>query len=415
MNETAARPTAPSHRYEILDALRGFALLGVTAAIWYGMGVWKMLSYQGRQALPTAGFDTVVQALNALLVDDKFYTLFSILFGLGFALQLQRAKSKGRDILPTYHRRLVALFVIGILHALFLYYGDILHVYALLGLLLVAFRKCSNRALLGWALAAMTLSALVPFLEAVTLARWPGALVFEIPELTRAEALSAARDGGWLGILQLNAMLLAEDYGSLWDVADWYLGIFGRFLFGFYIGRCGLLLQFKSHLGLYRKILPWAAVLGLAGNGLHVALLFLREPPFYLPGAGLWARLAWVFVEASIVALALSYVCVFVLFWTRPAGRRLLGALAPLGRMALTNYLGQSMVFVFLFYGVGVGLAGRVGIGIATLLAVAVFLLQIPFSRWWLDRYRFGPAEWIWRCVTYGTRIPIRKVQPERV
>lgn len=317
MNETAARPTAPSQRYEFLDAVRGFALLGVIVAIWYGMGVWELLTYQQRQALPTAGFDAVVHFLFMLLVDDKFYTLFSILFGLGFALQLERAKSKRRDIFPTYHRRLVALFVIGILHTLFLYYGDILHVYALLGLLLVAFRKCSDRALLGWALVAMALSALVPFLEAVTLARWPGALVFEIPELTRAEALSAARDGGWLGILQLNAMLLAEDYGSLWAVADWYLGIFGRFLFGFYVGRRGLLLHFRSHLGLYRRILPWAAVLGLAGNGLHVALLWLREPPLYLPGAGLGARLAWVFVEASIVALALSYVCVFVLFWTR--------------------------------------------------------------------------------------------------
>ena len=407
-SDVALRPTKPTERHEILDVVRGFALLGVVVVNWYYTGAWSLLSLSERQALPTAGFDGVVQMVNELLFDDKFYTLFSILFGLGFALQLDRASSRGQDPLPTYRRRMAALFVLGMLHALVLYYGDILHVYAVLGFALMLFRDRSNRAILSWAATAIVVSALTPALEYVVEARWPGAGVLTGPELSRAERLVAAASEGWPGVLRLNATLLAGDYSSLWGVAEWYLGIFGRFLLGFYVGRRGFLRHFQAHVATYRRLFPWAAALGLLGNALHVGSLRLFDPPIYLPGGSLLARIAWLLVQGGILALAASYVCAIVLAYSRPTGRRVLGYLAPLGRMALSNYLGQSLAFVLLFYGVGIGLGGHVGVGIATLLAMALFFVQIPISAWWLSQFRFGPAEWLWRCITYGTWVPIR-------
>jgi len=217
--------------------------------------------------------------------------------------------------------------------------------------------------------------------------------------------------GGWRGVVWFNTKMIQADYGSVWEVATWYLDLSWKFLVGFWVGRHGLLQNAGEHVRSYRRLLPWALVIGLAGNGLQVGVLFrFFDPPAWLVEPEFPGFLTSIAAAIGVAALALAYVCMLVLTHQHPRGRRVLGVLAPLGRMALTNYLMQSVLLVFLFCGVGLGLAGRVGIGISTLLAMTAFLLQIVFSAWWLARFRFGPAEWAWRCVTYGRWIPVRNV-----
>lgn len=402
-------PTGSAERFEILDVVRGFALLGVVVVNWYYAGVWDLLTVGQRQALWTAQFDRIVQILCILLFEDKFYTLFSMLFGLGFALQFERATRRGQNLIPTYARRLTILFVIGVGHALLFYYGDILHLYALLGFTLILFRNRSDRVILGWALSFLLLVLLQPTGAWFLTAHWPGTLAGGGPDVSHTERLAAVTTGGWGGVIWFNAHMLKADYGGIWEVAGNYFATLWRFLLGFWVGRRALLQHADRHVTLYRRLLPWALLIGLAGSGIHVASLFLPENAVYLPEAPFPMRLVWIPVELSIPALAVGYVCLLVLTYQRPFGRRVLGTLAPLGRMALTNYLMQSVVLVVLFYDVGFGLAGKVGIGTATLLALTTFLLQIAFSGWWLDRFRFGPAEWVWRCLSYGRWMPIRR------
>lgn len=406
-------PTTPGERHEILDVVRGFALLGVVVVNWYWTGVWDVLTLEQRQALPTARLDSVVQVLDHMFFDDKFYTLFSMLFGLGFALQLERSASRGRNLIPIYRRRLTILFLIGVAHAIFLYGGDILHTYALLGFALLPFRNRSDRFILGCALAIALVVLSLPSIEWFISVYWPDANIGGAQEPRHAERLLAVTASGWQGIIWFNLNLLRADYFEIWAVG-WYLSIFWKFLFGFWVGRQALLRKAGEHVALYRRLLPWALVVGLAGNALSTASLWLPDNPVY-PEAPFPTRLAWVFVECGVVALAVAYVCALVLIHQHPAGRRFLGALAPLGRMALTNYLMQSVVFVFLFYGVGLGLAGRIGVAAATVLAIATFFLQIVFSGWWLRRFRFGPAEWAWRSASYGSWMPIRWAAQQRV
>ena len=402
-------PTNEAERSEILDVVRGFALLGVVVMNWYYAGVWDLLTLSQRGDMATASFDRVVQMLDMLLFEDKFYTLFSMLFGLGFALQLGRATSRGQNLIPAYVRRLTILLGIGIAHAILLFYGDVLHVYALLGFALILFRDRSDRVVLGSAIAIAIVVVLLPSVEALVNSQWPDALTGGGQGPDRAERLSAVASGGWRGVIWFNATSLKGFYSSPWD-AGWYLDVFWKFLVGFWIGRRGLLDRAGEHLVFYRRLLPWALVIGLAGNGLQVALRFrLFESPVWLVEDGFAGRLISIALECAIPALALAYICILVLAYQRPKGRAVLRTLAPLGRMALTNYLMQGVVLVFLFFGVGLGLAGRVGIGIATLLAIATFLLQIVFSEWWLERFRFGPAEWAWRSLSYGRRMGMRR------
>jgi uncharacterized protein len=404
-------PTKQVERSEILDVIRGFALLGVVVINWSYAGVFDHLTFAERQALPTSGVDRVVQMLDLMLFESKFYAIFAVLFGLGFALQLGRAASRGQDVTPTYARRLGILLLVGLGHAFLLYYGDILHVYALLGFALIPLRQRTDRVLLGLATGILLFLLVTPYLEPLVSARWPHVFAGAGSDLDHADRLAAVKTRGWRGIVWFNAhMLWADSYPSVWEAARWYLDIFWRFLFGFWVGRHAWLQHAEQHLRAYRRLLPWALLIGLAGTGLHVSALFrLVEPPPWLADLGFPGPLTSTMDAIGAPALALSYVCLLVLAYQHPGGRRLLGRFAPVGRMALTNYLAQSVLLVVLFFGVGLGLAGRVGIGITTLLALLTFVLQIAVSRWWLARFRFGPAEWVWRCCTYKRRVPLRR------
>ena len=156
---------------------------------------------------------------------------------------------------------------------------------------------------------------------------------------------------------------------------------------------------------MFRRVLPWALLVGLAGNGYMNAGW---EFDLWRPESEFLRAVLTSLHEFWIVSLSIGYLCALVVLHQHPRWGRRISCLAPVGRMALTNYLLHSVSFIVLFYGIGLGLLGRAGSAVCVLLSVAIFAVQIGFSAWWLNRFRFGPVEWLWRSLTYGKLQPLR-------
>ncbi len=398
MNPTAA-PVADAQRHEVLDALRGLALFGVLLVNLRDFSLYALMSDADRAALPTAAWDRVLDVAMAALVDVKSATLFAMLFGVGFALQMQRAAGDP-SAARRYLRRLLLLLIIGIAHAWLLWWGDILRYYAALGLLLLPLGHASPRrlALTGLAVALFALPLLRPLI--------PPLLPRVAPAAEAAAAAFAAFSAPDAGA----ALTANIDYDLRMRVANWSLAFFvlGRLLLGAALGFAGVLQEPQRYTRFWRRVLSACLPLGAA---LTAGVLLRDHGLLFADGwwSGTAARnVSSIARSASSIALALAYMALVVLAWQTRA-RRLLGAFAPVGRMALTHYLGQSLLGVSLFYGAGAGLGPRYGLVGTVAAAVALFALQTWLSRWWLRRFRFGPAEWAWRSLTYGRRQPLRR------
>ncbi|WP_257388177.1 DUF418 domain-containing protein [Tahibacter caeni] len=394
-----AAPVTETQRHDVLDALRGLALFGVLLVNLRDFSLYTLLPAAERAALPTAAWDRVLDVVMAALVDVKSATLFAMLFGVGFALQMQRAAGDA-SAAQRYLRRLLLLLVIGVAHAWLLWWGDILRYYAALGLLLLPLGHASPRrlALIGVAVAVFALPLLRPLI--------PPLLPRVAPAAEAAAVAFAAFSGPDAGA----ALAANFDHDLRMRVANWSLAFFvlGRLLLGAALGFAGVLQDPPRHLRFWRRLLGACLPLG----AMLTAFVLLRDHGL-LFADGWWTgtaarNLSSIARSASSVALALAYMAIVVLAWQTQA-RRLLGVFAPVGRTALTHYLGQSVLGVALFYGAGAGLGPRYGLVGTLLAAVALFALQTLASRWWLQRFRFGPAEWIWRSLTYGRRQPLRR------
>ncbi len=418
-----ARPVDEGERLVLLDTLRGFALCGVFMAnlyLWFS-GRMFLSRAQFQAALESATWlDTVANQAFGPLIGGRFITLFSFLFGLGFAVQLGRAEARGTSVVPVYARRLVVMLLIGLAHLFLLFQGDIVSTYALLGFTLLLFRNRSDRALLIWAAALLFLTPLV-WNVAWRLPQWlgsPGAeeaakAAGERSMALRAQVLEAFSHGSWLDTVRMGGAYYVGDLFK--NLAGFLPIIVGRFLLGLWAGRRRLFHDAALHLPFFRRLLGWGLGLGLfaSGVGLLVGQLFSRK--IISPDSVPWLP----FVMGPMrhlgeVGMAAAYVSGITLLFQRETWRRWLSVIAPVGRMALTNYFLQSVMGVLLFYGYGLGLMGRLGPAAHLGMAVALFALQTVFSHLWLARFRFGPAEWVTRSLTYGKAQPMcRSSLPE--
>ncbi len=404
-----ASPTEPPSRYVLVDVVRGFALYGVLLANMVWTTQWFALTNGQRAAIPTAATDPVFGFLVFALVDYKFYTLFAMLFGLGFAMQLSKAAERGPGFLRIYIRRILILLVIGLAHGFFLWFGDILHQYALIGLILILFRNRSDRFILTTAAAIALFTALMPFIRFLGV----GGLVFDGSgfEMSAGERFAVMTEGTWRDVVEMNMAFFVAEY-SHWTLAFdsalyWWTSILWKFMVGFVVGRRMWLQNAREHVDMYRRIFPRALLIGLYGSAFLAAMVWFVDDAYPEVNSALLSLL-WLTAEVGLVALSAAYLSGLVLLFQRPAWRRRLEWLAPVGRMALTNYLMQSVLLVALFYGQGLGLLGRVGTTGCIALSIVLFGGQILFSRWWLTRFRFGLMEWLWRSVTYGKLQPLR-------
>jgi uncharacterized protein len=381
-------------RIHALDVVRGVAVAGILFAnvlVFFGQ---VFIPPDRAAALPTAAWDGTALFIEHVLVDGKFYSVFSLLFGVGFGLQLARG---GDAALPRFRRRLRILLVIGAIHAVFVWAGDILMLYALLGFSLPWFARRSDRQLLQWTVGlllvplAFYLLALLGWTFANTGSAAEGGGM--PPAIMRYFEVMGT--GGLSDIFIGNLVLLAGRWIDL-IMTMRFPKVLGMFVLGLWLVRAGIATSPVAHRGVITR---WAALgwaIGLPANVLAV-WAFAQWPYFPPSGGGLIGVAAQ---AVGIPMLAIGYAATVTLLVE--AGNRIVAAFGPVGRMALTNYLTHSLVCITLAYGIGFGLWWRVGPLAAFAIAAAIIAVQIPLSAWWLSRHRFGPAEWVWRRFTYG-------------
>jgi uncharacterized protein len=410
-------PTAPvrlGERLEILDILRGIAIFGILLVNMEFFFSPIYLAISGEQWWP-GRLDRVAAALITFFAQGKFYALFSFLFGIGLAIQLERAEARGAPIAGFFARRMFWLLVIGLSHALLIWYGDILVMYSVLGFVLILFRKRKPKTLLVWTVVLLLLPVLLQLMivSAVELGR-------SIPEAAEGidEALEASR-ASTRDLLQIARATYTE--GSLAEILavrarEWatmfFSGLFmvgpellALFLIGLYCGRRRLFHDPRPHVPRIRRSIGWLLAAGIVGNALLVVGKQYGDP-------GLPSLYGWIMTVGQTLgapAMTAFYVCLVALLLQRERWRRRLAPLGFVGRMALTNYIMHSVVFTMISYSYGLGLFGQVGPALGLVLATAMFLVQIPLSRWWLTRFRFGPLEWLWRSLTYLRPQPLRR------
>ncbi|HLG13492.1 MAG TPA: DUF418 domain-containing protein [Blastocatellia bacterium] len=412
--ESQISPVSLQERIEILDVLRGLAVCGILIGNMQWFSGYGMMPPSVARQGPIG--DQITHFLVHFFVEGKFYSIFSFLFGFGFALQIARAEERGDLKASLFKRRLFWLLVIGLLHAYLLWAGDILSVYALMGFVLVLFRKKTNGPLLKWAFGLLV----VPILTYVLL--YILFVAFVSPEAVAKldaaqigfwnESVKKVSRGSYLQIItDFNLNYIVGRYASL--LLEMRLPkILAMFLLGFYAYRRGVFNDLSGHRPFIRRVFVYGLILGLVGNFAFAAFAGAEAvlPP---SPAGIVGVISYAF---GVPALALFFIGLVATLWQRAAWRRLFVFLAPVGRMALTNYLLQTVICVLIFYGYGFGQFGRFGATTATLIALAIFMCQILMSALWLKYFSYGPLEWIWRQFTYRRRLDLRlKRQPTTV
>ena len=394
----SALSVAPGERSEWLDALRGFALLGI---LLYNVEVFG--GYVFRGLLPPIErigetLDPGLDFLAHLLIQGKFYSLFSFLFGLGFALQMQRAQTAGADGAALMRRRLGWLLVFGLAHALLVWFGDILTVYALLGFSLLAFWRLSQRVLLIVALCLLA-SPVAFYLVFIAVGMGnPLAIDPSIPpeQSLIGRVVRAIADGSYAEVVQTQAVL----YPGGWIRRAVQLAlprILGMFLLGVWAARTGLPRIGEAQASMLRAWLGCAVAIGLP---LNLAFTLLGGNDALYP-ADLEGLLTVALAAVGVPLLCLGYVAMFALHWRRARPGHLL---VVAGRTALSQYLGQSVVCVALFYGFGFGLFGRFSYAVQLLIACGVYLLLALAAKAWLRAFPQGPMELLWRRLARAGR-----------
>lgn len=398
-------PVPARERFVSLDILRGIALLGVL--------IGNSASYSGRAFAgeppdPTA-LDRAALWFAEIFVESKAQTLLCLLFGFGFAMQLLRAERRRAPVMGVYLRRLLVLFAIGCAHVLLLWWGDVTCGYAIGGFALLLFLRASDRT----RLVAAVVLAVVP----VVVFRLPGVAERAAGFVISPAEAEAATERIVQVITSPSHAHLAWEHARFAlvfnaQVCSWYFcWIVGRFLLGYVVGRRRWFdRDGADHLPAFRRLLWW----GAAASALGTAQIVLHELGL-LPrvhGSVPLAMLYAVLVQLDYFGMVFVCVASVVLLVQRPRWRRVLGVLAPLGRMPLTTYVSQSLAGTFVFYHWGLGWAGSVGAAGCLAFSVALFVGQVAWSHVWLRYFQFGPLEWVWRWLVYLERPAMRRRSP---
>jgi uncharacterized protein len=409
-------PIGARERIEVMDVLRGFALLGILLMNIEAF-VGPVVEALGGVNPRFQGADRWVDAAIYVLVQGKFFTLFSLLFGMGFAIMLERANAVGTSGTVLYARRLLALLGIGLVHALLVWSGDILVSYALFGfVLLLFFRRTPVSRLPKWGIALYLLPVLLTWAWAI------GAAVAQQDPQAAAEMQKGMAEQGaqWAAMGQAEreaygagsylaavAQRVADTGAQLGYMAIGGWMVLAMFVLGSWFVRSGVIRNPGEHLPLFRRLRNLGFVVGLP----LMLWSTWRHPTMSFSEMNFGIALSQTATMLANVLLCLGYTSAIVLAMQQPAWARRLHWLAPAGRMALTNYLLQSVICTAVFYGYGLGYVERLPRAWQPLFVVAVFALQVVLSRWWLSSHRYGPMEWLWRWLTYGKR-PAMQLAP---
>jgi uncharacterized protein len=432
LGEEATRLTPPTdgdERIPSLDLVRGVAILGILLANIpsFSHPTDLLGSRDGEGTLS----DRLVVGLTLFVIDNKFITLFSILFGAGLALQADRAQAAGRPFTGYYIGRLGLLFLIGLAHALLLWFGDILTSYAIVGLFALFLGRLSPRGVFRSMIVCFTwsyvflllLSVAIPLAGEAEMRAWieekrdpevkkqaealTQPVPFDLSDPTTGSVQSldlyfSAKNqeliyqrGTFADMVVNRAVSLFLFACEFWPAIGWYL--LGCFLLGAQLLRRGLFQDPDRHRGFIRRLILFGLGWGIP---CHVAavLVYWRDPD----GAFSWFFNLW-----GALAQALGYLGLLLLWSQSGRDQWLQRRLRAVGRMALTNYLMQSLLCSFVFYSYGLALYGQVSRTQALVVVAGIWLLQLALSPVWLHFFHMGPVEWMWRCLAKGKWRPL--------
>ena len=405
--QPASTLPAAGDRIAVVDVLRAYALFGII--VTHSVTGFLAGPSPSPDFMLFSSFDRVVAQLEHLLTFGKFFTIFSFLFGLSFAIQMRGAEQKGVGFSGRFTWRLLVLALIALVHGAF-FTGDILIIYAFLGLVLIPFRKLNTRTLVIIAL--------------VLVFNIPG-LLLNIAQVAGSpptpEQLAAREEFGAQFMQTMQRLYEIKQSGSLAEMVPLNLTsgqlakigfmvvsgrlwiTFGLFLLGLVAGRLEIFKDTEANRQFFRRLLWPAAAVALVTTVVEI----VHPTSFEMKSVtDLLATFSFTVQQVSLSAFYVA--AVTLLYWRQPA-KGLLPALAPLGRMGLTSYLGQTVFGLLLFYGVGLGMLGKLGVAAAVGAAIAFFIVQILLARAWMSRFRLGPVEWLWRSLTYFKLQPITR------
>lgn len=403
-----ALPTSKGERIRELDIIRGFALFGVLLVnlAMFNTTFFSQVVSEGALNNPL-GLDLLSERISALFIqifgEGKFYTIFSFLFGLGFYIFIERAEGKGIASRKLFARRSFFLFLFGILHFSLVWYGDILHVYGLIAFLLLLFKNSSLKAVRNWIIVLLVASTLLLSLSTMLNAMTKELLSAEIYEAQMQSYRTMADES-----------IKIYQNGSFGEIVRYRVGkeapfaamnlifiipkILGMFLIGLYVGKRRIFNDIEGNLPFIKKAWRAGGIIGVTSTLIYVLIQFnaISLNPI------LAATLFQMFKEVATVFLSMFYITSLVLLYRKANFKAILSPFGYMGQMALTNYLVQCTIASLLFYGHGLGLINKVGISVGILFTALIYTMQIVTSRLWLERFKYGPFEWLWRRLTYG-------------
>ena len=396
-------PITPQDRLEALDIVRGFALAGV-----FLINVQSMISWEGLEGTVNGA---AAWFLDAFIV-GKFYRLFAFMFGVGFALQMFRLESRGAPFVSLYLRRLAVLFGIGLVHGLLLWPDDVLALYAQLGLLLLLIRNVSNRTLIAIGIVCLFAAPTYYYLatdfadfRGVTDYSWNGGRG-QSAEIAEQEMHRVRSQGSYRELVATTSSYFLGWQTDLWTRLQNLREEFLMLLLGLYFGRRRLFERVTDNMPFIRQ--AFVATLAVGVVAFPIISWLTEWSALAVNGhLAVTARQATIVVQSA--AFSLFYGIAFLLALERLQVHRRLRLIGSIGQMTLTNYLLLSVLVTIVFNDFGLGLYGCTTVLEGIALAVVAYLLLATWSSWWLRRYRFGPAEWAWRSLTYGSMQPMKR------
>lgn len=404
---TATAQTNSYKRIEIIDALRGFSLAGIVFCHMLENFVASPMPTEAIEAMNPGLIDQIADGLVSFFFRGKFFALFSFLFGLSFFIQMDNGSKRGHYFGGRFLWRLLILLAIGFVHSMF-YRGDILTIYALLGILLIPFYKVNTK----WVLCIAALLFL-------------GLGRFIVFYLTQGEGLFITQDMGpdapWVAsyfdVLKngsIGSVFASNAIEGNLHKAEFQFGVFSRgyltfgfFLLGLVAGRIAFFKQYLTEKKFLKKV--WVGSLILLFSSI-VGMIAV----FSSMGEGMefnsWrSMLGLTFYDLMNLALTLLVIAIFVILYTKVKPQRFLEKFVPYGKLALTNYVFQSLVGTFIFFGWGLGYLSSIPNRYVFLMAIAIIAGQMWLSKLWLKHFYYGPLEWLWRSLTYFKMMPFKK------
>jgi uncharacterized protein len=389
-------PVEVAERIQFIDVLRGMALFGILAANMRGFFA-PMDAYDHIGVLYHGRADVLAQFFINAFIQGKFISIFSFLFGMGFAIQMSRADVKGVKFLSFYPRRLLALALFGVIHGALIWSGDVLLTYACSGAILLLFRNREQKTLLWWAGGLFALPIVV---STVFLGLYfsPWRRPWMVPKPIDVSKIQAALQIYAHGtVRQIMAQNWVEWKREL-PATGFAVYAVGLFLLGMWVWRAGIVQRLNEYRPVLKRVCAWCLPVGLVMS-IYVGVVKAVAVPGTVSAQRWLSQVLW--LPGSHI-LAAGYAAGLALLFLREDWRKRLMPFAAVGRMALTNYLMQSVVCTLFFYGWTTGLVGQIGPAWGWVPTVILYGAQVVVSNWWLGRFKFGPMEWLWRGMTYG-------------